>query len=383
MQINISSLDDLATCLKSDRLALKLNLLQKVHKQLEEGRKRGSTPHPALLDLLYDRYRQTQDKEERTWCACILLQHDAARQVMIAEEQFFAHDDNAILLLCAEVLTALSPARRAELLRLVVMEGSGATRQRLAANLLSDCLEHLAADVALRVAILSDHPLPMDEISHANLDLWIQELCGPYRQNVRRILSRLGKESFGVLLRHWEKLPHNLAAWVIDQAVKKELDEAQPLLLEIIEKSRDVGLLKPALQALKTFLRSAGQERLLEPLYRHEDSTVCAAALTAGQGELNWADWLGREVHDEVRLAVLKRIARDRCKTSLPCLDRLLDDQNWKVRAGTTEALIALAPESLDLLKKRLLAGHAQARISAAQALQQLGQEKWTLEALA
>ncbi len=383
MQINISSLEDLAVCLKSGRLSLKLTVLQKVYKQLEHANTCGKKLQQPLIDLIYERYEETDDKEERTWCTCILLLTEDDRKFTIAEQQFFAHDDNAILLLCADQITSLPASRRATMLSNLVMKNGSAARQRLTANLLSDCLAMLEPDVALRVAILSDHQLPLKEVTDNTLGLWIKELSGPYRMNVRRLLGKNSQASFSVLLENWKILPTALASWVITKAIQKEVDITKRVVMEILETSRDIGLQIHALGALNQLPFTECDEAILESLYGHKDNSVSAAALEVGRNELPWDSWLAEGVPDDLRLAVLKRITKNEHKTSMPFLEKLLQDKNWKIRARTTETLIALAPDSLNILKAQLRGDHLEARIGAVQALQRLGEEKWVLEATA
>ncbi len=378
MKTEISSLEDLTVCLRGERLSAKLTVLQEVYKHVEQAGKLGKKTNPALTDLLYERYEQTEGKEERAWCTCILLRIDDARKYAVAEKEFFTQQDNAILLLCAHTISSMPASRRAAMLSRLVMEADSATRQRLAANLLSDCMAVLEPDVALRVAILSDHDLPMEEVTPDTLDVWIRELTGSYRLNVRRILAGKSSASFIVLLENWKKLPSDLTAWVLTQAVKKQIHRTKDIVMEILETCGDVVLLGHALNVLKRLSATESDERTLEPLYLHKENSIRAAALEVGRTELPWDRWLNDGVSDDLRLAVLRRITQNQHKTSISVLDRLLQDKNWRIRARTTEALTALAPDSLDVLNAHLMGDHQEARISAAQALQRLGKETGT-----
>ena len=383
MEVRISSLEEMSACLRGDRLPVKLAALREINNHLEQAKRGGQKLHPALIDLLHERYQNTAEKEERTWCTCILLQVDDFRKYAVAEREFFAQDDSAVLLLCADTIASLPPSRRVAQLAGAVADGGSATRQRLAANLLSDCTALLAPEVALRVAILSDHNLPIEEVRAETLNLWIGELSGTYRLSVRRILSGKEPSSLAVLLENWRRLPADVATWVIAQAVQKKIAITKRVLMEILETGEDVAVLKHALNALKRFAITDRDDRVLESLLRHEEVSVRTAALEAGRTALPWGQWLDDDVPEEVRLAVLRRIARHRHEGAMPHLSRLLQDENWKIRAGATEALVALAPASLQILTAHLTGDHHDAKVSAAQALQRLGHDEWVLAAIA
>jgi hypothetical protein len=383
MEVKISSLEELAACLRGGRLPVKLAALREVHNQLQQARRAGQKLHPALIDLLHERYETTEDKDERTWCACLLFQVDDDRKYVVAEQEFFAQDDNAVLVLCADTIAPLPPSRRVALLADAVADGGSATRQRLAANLLSDCTALLSPEKALRVAILSDHNLPIEEVSADTLNLWIGELSGPYRLSVRRILGAKPPSSIVVLIENWRKLPADVATWGIAQVVRKKIPATRRILREILETGEDVAVLKCALNALTQFPIADRDDRALETLLRHEERSVRAAALAAGRTALPWGEWLDEGVSDEERLAVLCRIARYRHEGALSHLSPLLQDRNWKIRARATDALVSLAPDSLKVLQVHLASDNPEAKASAVQALQRLGHDDWVLAAIA
>ena len=382
MAVNLSSLTELANHLESKQAKLRVAVLQALCQQTSELCRKGKKLHPQLIALLYEHYRKAPTATELKLCTCMILQSQDSTRLAVAEEQFLSCDEHTILVMCAEVLAGLPTAQRVSLLTPVLMGRDRLVRQRLAANLLSDCQSMLAEDVLLRVAILSDHQVPLPLPSAANLRLWSKELAGPYRLNVRRILGRQGAAGLQLLLANWTELAAADACWVLDRLLRGNTLPEKNILLDILFRGTDGPLLRKALGGLAFFALTPADEKLIAALYPHRDPLVGAAALRAGQAELPWEQWLAPGVDDRLRGAVLQRIARQRCLSSLPFLDPLLGAGNWKIRAQVGEALAALAPASLPLLQAHLHGVEGAAKVTAAQTLQRLGQEQMLLQAL-
>ncbi len=382
MAVNLSSLTELADHLESKQAKLRVAVLQALCQQTAELCRTGKKLHPQLIALLYGHYRKAASPAELKLCTWIILQSHEPIKVAVAEEQFLSCDDQPLLVICADVLAGLPPAQRVELLSSVVMGKDRLVRQRLAANLLSDCLSMLAADVQLRVAILSDHQVPPPRPRVANLKLWSKELAGPYRFNVRRILGQQGEAVLRLFLENWTELVAADVCWVLDRMQRENVLAEKNILLDILSRSNDGPLLRKALGGLAFFALIPADEKVIATLYPHRDPLVGAAALLTGQAELPWEQWLAPGEDDRLRGAVLQRIARQRFMSSLPFLDPLLADGNWKIRARVSEALAALAPASLPLLQAHLHGTEGVAKVTAAQTLQRLGQEQMLLQAL-
>lgn len=368
----ISSLEELSVCLQDDRQPIRLSALSAIYQQLIKKESKNKKIHPDLFALIYDQYKQTKDKVERLWCACILLQTSDSRRFSIAKREFFENHEGSVLIIFAEAMAQLSPSERADLFGPVVMEGKGAARQRLAANLLSDCTSILEPDVSLRVAILSNHDIPIPELTKDNLNLWINELSGPYRMNVKKILSAKDDASFVLLIKNWSKLSVDLAIWVMDQAAQKNICGVERMLLQILEEVEDSSLIRHTLKTLASIETIHVKEEILKPFYRHKDLNVVAAAFVLGKADLEWEKLLDPEEPDELRLAVLQRIRINELKSSLSYVDPLLRDKSWKIRARAAEALAALAPDSLAVLDTHLASNHREARVSALKARQMI-----------
>ncbi|WP_029914685.1 hypothetical protein [Pelobacter seleniigenes] len=382
MAVNLSSLTELADHLESKQAKLRVAVLQALCQQTAELCRMGKKLHPQLIALLHEHYRKAPTTAELKLCTSMILQSHEPIKLKVAEEQFLSCEEQAILVLCAEVLAGLPVAQRVALLTPVLMGQDRLVRQRLAANLLSDCQSMLAADVLLRVAILSDHHVPLPLPSVANLKLWSKELAGPYRLNVRRILGRQGEAVLRLFLENWAELTAADALWVLDRLLRGNALPEKNILLDILSRSNDGPLLRKALSGLAFFALTPADEKVIAALYPHRDPLVGAAALLIGQAELPWEHWLAPDVDDRLRGAVLQRIARQRFLSSLPFLDPLLGAGNWKIRSRVGEALAALAPASLPLLQAHLHGAEGAAKVTAAQTLQRLGQEQMLLQAL-
>lgn len=382
MTETINSLAEMSALLRGHCVSKKLMALQQIYQQQNLPDKRHRALHPKLADLLYERYQGSNDGTERHWCCGILLNSSNPHQLQIAREMMQHSQQRNLLLLAAQTLSHASVQQRIDWLSPLLHPQYSKLQQRLAANLLSDCTEQLEPALALNVALRSDHALALPPLNPQNLSLWVTQLCGHYRLNVRHILLKRQPQGLKVLLQHWRNLPEELLAWVIQQASKARLKDASKRLAEIIAESRQPRLRCQALQAIAKFPAATLEQALLENLYRHEDPKLCAAALQLGEQVLEATIWLDPHQDEEIRLAMLTRLQRLKQQQSVVEVAELLSDPSRKIRAAASQTLIALAPESEPLLQQKLQHPQAETRIAAARALMALGKEQWLLSCL-
>jgi HEAT repeat protein len=176
-------------------------------------------------------------------------------------------------------------------------------------------------------------------------------------------------------------LPEPIQVWVLREMIHQGVEDQGRRIRDIVRSATGEVLLC-ALRCLQKCAAAEGDEDLLQPLYRHENPAVRAAALQGGITRLNWKTVLEREENEEVRLAVIDRIKKSADTDAIPHLARLVEDQSWRIRARATNALAAFAPQSLPVLRDLLGHESENVRASAIQALRVLEQEEDLVEAL-
>jgi len=222
---------------------------------------------------------------------------------------------------------------------------------------------HLEADLTpkerLRVALLlEEQPPALDETT---LELWMQELRGPHRLRVRRLVEQRGQE---VLLfwSRYEELAEGERDWLLQLSARLDpeflkarlpsLLQLHPLSLRLVEQASRLGIQLP-----QTVLESE-----LGPVR----AIGIAAGLADGQ--------LDRFLQSSTAEAIA---ATGRCDVER--LLRLLGDPRWEVRAAATEALSGKEREQLPLQELRSKAGSKilAERVAAVEVLRRIDDSEW------
>lgn len=372
-QVDIATPEDLLEALKSPNAVMRAATLRAIIANPEKAASLGTGSGFDLFQELLQLCEATHEDSMRAGHVKALLHLDDERSLEFAKQEFLATDTTDIILLTAKTLARLPADEREALLGPVVMGSPNQTKSRAAANLLAHCRD-LPTRLALRVAILSDHPVEIAPLSDETLAAWLEELQGPYPFKTRKILLAKEDGSFSVLLAHWGKLPAPARLWAFQEAVREDPTPHVPLIRKVLQEGEERDeILRAALEAVPYLGRNVTDERMISPFYQHDDPAIRAAAIHAGQSVLDWTSRLEREPSDKGRAAIASRIGRCGRPEDASLLSSLLEDPNWRVRAAATNALVALAPASLTLLKNLLTHPKPVVQASAVQALNKLG----------
>lgn len=377
---NISSRKELAAALRSPDASIRASLLQTINKQVDHAAATGKHINQEIIDELYLIYTEQQENLERAWYSFLLLRLNCTHSLEIARKEFVSSENNNILVLAATHLAKLPVEERVELLGPLVMDSSNPARCRAAANLLDDCMVYLEPAIALRAAVISDHDMPLPPVNIETIDAWIYELKGPYPQSTRNNLIKLGTEAITDLMSLWDHLPDDIRIWALNQGVEKKIPGIEIKIRESIRQDTGRDLILCALECFKTL--QIEDEDILAPLYKHEDSSVQASAISAGSVAIDCSCVMSTETPVDVRLAMITRMGKYGGDKEIELLTRLLEDGNWRVRAKAVDSLVALAPASMESLKASLGSEIENVRVAAAQGLHRLGKEEWVMDIL-
>ncbi|MDZ7708245.1 MAG: hypothetical protein U5J97_10235 [Trueperaceae bacterium] len=214
MNVVIRTGDDLAAALRHPEPRVRVAVLRDVASDPERLARYGGAAGRDLVGELLLLCRESAGSADRVGYAYALLQLDDPRVTTFAKHEF-VHGDHAKLALVAAARLATLPAHeRVATLAPVITGRYGPTRQRGAANLLAD-VPDLEPAVALRVALLTDHPVAPPPLTTSTLGAWLTELDGDRPAGARAALRRGGPTGLLTLLRHWETLPETLRAWTL------------------------------------------------------------------------------------------------------------------------------------------------------------------------
>lgn len=373
-QITIKTAEDLLGALRNDNLSVCAATIKAIVGQPDKAVSVCSKSGLDLFDELLHLCDRGQDQTLRSGYIFALLNLGDPRSMAFAKREFQETDDSRTILLTAKEIAKLSQQERINFLAPILLAGDRPTKTRAAANLLVDC-HNLSPDLSMRIAVISDHEMPIPPVDSKTLDTWLVELQGPYPLAALKLLKKIHIKGISVLMPFWKRLPKPILIQVLHELSKMPCKQEGERVRDIVRASAGEVLLW-ALKCLQRLPGRDADEEILEPLHQHENPAIRAVAIGSGTTRLNWATVLATEPSEEVRLAIISRIQFCQDAAAINLLTPLVQDQSWRIRARTTTALVALAPESLDLLRGMLSHPDDHVRASACQALNALGQEE-------
>ena len=156
--MTIGKIGDLIAALESSQPRMRMAILQAI----------GSQPHKAsalaekggvdLFAELTTRAAIPDEERIRPYYIKALLGIDDDRAFKLAKNEFLSTANPDIVLLTGEKLAAMSEAERADFFSPVILQSHNPNKRRVAANLLAYC-RNLSVAVAIRTAVISDHPV--------------------------------------------------------------------------------------------------------------------------------------------------------------------------------------------------------------------------------
>lgn len=383
-RVTITSFDDLRLGLRSTDSDVRHAVLRAL----------GAAPTAALayraedgrdvIDELLDLTEATRGALEHPLVVSTLLRFTDERVVPMALEVFELGRDERLALVAAERIATLdAPERRARLVP-IAMGSERPSRARAAANLLADLVSGAAAgplpvDVALRVALVSDHAVPLPELTPASLIAWCRELDGPWRRSARDALERRDPITLAPLWSAWDDLGPSVRMWLLSVGARRPTPAAIQRARAIVAGARigDADMREPlAALALLASVRqrlatteARGEDARLRRLLAHPDARVQAAAIAAGAPIDDWQASFAAATGTAVRLALVTRLYERGDEEALDLLETALADPAWQVRSRAAGALGHLGAPAELRLRRVLAHGHVEAQMAAAQGL--------------
>lgn len=374
----------------------------------------GAAPAAALafqgdgrdvIDALLVLVGETRGAPEHRLVVSTLLRFEDPRVTSLALDVFGNGRDERLALVAAARLARLEPEARVEHLAPIVMRDDQPTRVRAAANLLADIVSGaqpenaVTVEVALRVALVSDHDLSPPALTASSADAWQRALSGPWQRRARAALEREPAEALDPLWSLWSDGDATLRRWLLDVAARAPSAAALGRVRQLLDAATsaerdDPETLCAALRVLRTLQRDAehphrpdtaatdpvGDARRLSACCTHQSPHVRAAAIDAGAEIDDVPRAIRSEVDPIVRCALIERLGPTSDDAALEALLEALDDDAWQVRSRAASALargatLDACPERSpvrDALVEVLANGSERAQVAAAQALQQL-----------
>lgn len=371
-QVAISSATDILNALDSEHLDIKAAILKAIAAHPEQAQTVCSRDEIDLFDQLRFRVERTEDTSQRAALLAALLRFDDQRRIAVAQREFARSRDARLILITGQQLAQLPESARVCILAPMLMRSRERTQCRAAANLLAGTT---APDThcALRIALLSDHQIPIPNFEESTSSAWIAELGGPFAITARQAFQTQLPGKVMAVLKYWEELDDQTRRWALHIVRDSGQIPCHHMLVRMLAGAQQATLLQ-ILRALQQRI-PAESESLLEPLYTHTDHRVRAAAIDAGTAPLPWSDMLHNQVSEEVRSALIKRLsdAAD-LHTRLHIAADALADDHWRVRAAATQVLVDCGSAAVNILTEHLDHPREALRAAAIKGLLELGE---------
>ena len=339
-----------------------------------------------LETALLRAHEQAPSLHERALATAALIALPGLRAARAAAQVVARERDARLMLQAAARVAELPKQERAEALLPLLDASHPPTRRRAAANLLAD-VDDLKPEAALRVALLSDHPVAPPALTRTTLAAWLEVLTGDLRDRAWDLARRGGPDALDLLLGAWSELPREgrdrLLTWAAEAPTHAAARHVRRLVAQAADESERVL----ALNALAR-IRNGGHDadgaaspdpsdaRLLAPLLLHDRDDVRAAAIHAWRGPLpdppSPSVRLAREPSAMVRKALVARLSDAPAtgeQRAIGALAIALRDVDWRVRSRATDALAALGAAGLAALREAQDDPSADVRMAAARGL--------------
>lgn len=179
----------------------------------------------------------------------------------------------------------------------------------------------------------------------STLPTWLEELQGELAEGTQALLASLGREAFLFLQAHLGLLDARRLAWLTTWGGQSFPEAAEPCLRAglvagqeaalrvIVEQNLDRSTYRSLLDALP----EKPQEPHWERLRVLAGCPLGSAAQSADCG---------------VRLAIIQRLGED--SANIPEPAKLLEDGDWRVRSGATDALAGFGEAAVETMRALL-----------------------------
>ncbi|ADD69386.1 hypothetical protein Dacet_2628 [Denitrovibrio acetiphilus DSM 12809] len=370
IKIDISTVDGLRKALTHPEIPVRIATLREIGKSAEKVTAIAEREGEDLLQILTDLCRSAKDPVIRKAFAYAVLSLDDGTRTDFAESEFAESESDDVITLCASKLSGLSEDERLDFFTPFLLNGQSSTKARIAANLLAHS-KKLSVELAVRVAVLSDHDVSVPVPDAETLHLWLKELTGVYPFRARNLL--LKKEGyFENLLKFWGELPREVCLWSLGVMKDRDVLRHEPLLLNILKNEEDEEVLSRVLGILCSLPAGSIDDSAFAGFLRHSSPEVRASAVGLLSQPVDWQQLLDSEESEKVRIAVIAGIGRLGCKDECGLLGKFFEDQSWRIRAAAVNSLVALAPESVPIVKQYADHDSEDVRAAAAQAFQRI-----------
>ena len=367
--IRIRSIEDLRTALESPDPMTCLFTLQAIAADPERALSYGQKDGTDVIDLVIAVARQGTATALGAGALLVLGRFRDPRVAPVILDAFATSDHDESVTACAEFLQASATAEVRSAVTPWLFQDADETRARIAARVLAQ-YNDLTESERLRVALIfPDGEIAPPELNDGTLPLWIRELEGAYSSEARELLATGGPSSCRFLVAHWEELPTEIQGWLLKLVAAPCPDSVAPHVQRAL-RAGESALVDAALEAVATHpWPNASFQNELAALWNSTDPKRRLAVLRAGLKDLDWLSVTKTDPDIRVRAAAVKCLARDEGEAAADTLGRLLEDEDWRLRAAAADSLKTLGDAGTAVAQERLHHARNDVRLAAVQVM--------------
>lgn len=384
-KIRIASNADLFGVLRSDSASKRLFVLKAIADHPKKALSYGEFQGRHLFEEVVTHWQRIGiDTDERAVALAAIIALCGDKALDLCKSDFSFSKNRNVLRVASSRLTTEPVEHLADFFRPFLFDDAHPARARLAAGLMNECAS-LSPRERLRIAIISmNRNTPLPPLPEADAEaFWVSELKGIWAEDAKVMAEGMGEEVFIKLLCTWNVLPEEAKLWLIEWGMRDHPLHAAGLVADVL-RSDNERLMLVSLQCIRENKNAAGFfQALLNRLVSHSLPAVRTAALDAG-GIVESP--LVREMlvsePPEVRLALIRSIAKSKDRNYARDLAGLLRDGDWRIRAAASVALAEMGGPIIELLKPFLADPDEGVRVAAMNTLFAMGDEFLVLEAM-
>lgn len=228
------------------------------------------------------------------------------------------------------------------------------------------------ARLRLRISLASDREAEWRAPSPSeHMDLWLDELRGPFARRSRFLAETLGEEAWNSFSRCLDELPDSAKVWMVEWGGRIGASAAGKLVVLLL--AGESAFHKAALMAARE-LELSLEPAVLTPLLSSGDPLLRSLAIELGAPVENPLQQLHCETSTQVRLVLLSRFG---AMFTIPELLSLQGRADHRVSSALAAALIKKGENALDSAKELAVSDDPHEKALGCRVLMSLGEYEW------
>jgi len=327
-----------------------------------------------IIGLLLELCKKFSNSSEKWEYLFTTLSFADGRTAKLAKDVFISSTENKYLVMAANRISQMTDMEKSIFLPPILFADNNKNRTRLCANLLAGNTL-INAKTAIRISAISDKNCLLPAINKDTIEFWIDEMQGPYTQSIRKKFLELKDKPTDLLLTRWESMNDSLKEWLLDKVIKSSPYGYETMLVSILNTETSLKVLLSAMNCVRDYPNPDIFQNAIGGFLNHENEKIRAHAVLCCTENTVLANMMADEKSPEVTANIISQLSSD--EKYMLTIAPYFSSPHWKVRAAATQAMVNLAPMSVDTLKSFFYSDDINVRTSAIKCLTEIGMEEW------